>query len=69
MTIIEKFEQSANLAGYAFGLLTPDDIGGASREALKPRARQNVSLDFSWARHRVCGVYGTVWKFLQIFME
>jgi predicted nucleotide-binding protein len=31
-TIIEKFEDAAELPGYAFVLLTPDDIGGENRQ-------------------------------------
>jgi predicted nucleotide-binding protein len=41
-TIIEKFEHHAGVAGFAVVLLTPDDVGGPSRDALQPRARQNV---------------------------
>jgi predicted nucleotide-binding protein len=61
-TIIEKFEHHANLAGFAFVLLTPDDIGGGSMESLKPRARQNVILELGFfmgvlGRERVCCIH------------
>ena len=48
-TIIEKFEQYARTS-YAVALLTPDDVGGADADNLRPRARQNVILEmgFFW---------------------
>jgi len=63
-TIIEKFEQNANLARYAFVLLTPDDVGGERIEGgeLRPRARQNVIFELGFfmgalGRDRVCCLY------------
>ena len=61
-TIIEKFEENANLAGFAFVLLTPDDIGGENKESLRPRARQNIILELGFfmgvlSRERVCCIY------------
>jgi predicted nucleotide-binding protein len=47
-TLIEKFEQHANLARYAFVLLTPDDVGGETREYLKSHARRNVILELGF---------------------
>ena len=60
-TIIEKFEKYAGLAGFAVVLLTPDDVGGADRERLRPRARQNVIGEMFWfagklGRQRVCAL-------------
>jgi Leucine-rich repeat (LRR) protein len=55
-TIIEKFEQSAEV-GFAVVLLTPDDaVAGGGR-----RARQNVILELGYfigrlGRHRVCAL-------------
>lgn len=61
-TVVEKFEQYASDVGYAFVLLTPDDVGGKSKEELKSRARQNVVLELGYfmgklGRERVCGLY------------
>lgn len=60
-TIITKFEENAEEAGFAIVLLTPDDIGASKdrRNNLKPRARQNVVLELGYfmaklGRERVC---------------
>lgn len=61
-TIIEKFEQHANV-GFAVALLTPDDDGslkGAGNKP-KPRARQNVIFELGFfigklRRERVCAL-------------
>lgn len=60
--VIEKFEQYASKVGYAFVLLTPDDIGGKDRKSLGERARQNVILELGYfmaklGRDKVCGLY------------
>ncbi|MGC1928374.1 MAG: nucleotide-binding protein [Candidatus Nitrosopolaris sp.] len=60
--VIEKFEQYASKVGYAFVLLTPDDIGGKDRRNLSERARQNVILELGYfmaklGRDKVCGLY------------
>lgn len=68
-TIIEKFEKHSDV-GYAFILLTPDDIGYPSTEENKEesekkknlRARQNVIFEFGYfvgklGRARVCCLY------------
>jgi predicted nucleotide-binding protein len=68
-TLIEKFEQHANV-GYAFVLLTPDDVAYSATDESKPdtkrkkerRARQNVILEFGFfagqlGRARVCCLY------------
>lgn len=52
MTIIEKFEQNADVA-YAVVLMTPDDLGAAKKDAKsvkspQPRARQNVVLELGY---------------------
>ena len=59
-TIIEKFEQQADVA-FAVVLLTPDDIGypKMSPDEARPRARQNVVLELGYFvgkldRSRVC---------------
>lgn len=46
-TVIEKFEAHSNV-GCAIILLTPDDIGGADRDHLLPRARQNVVWEWGY---------------------
>jgi predicted nucleotide-binding protein len=60
-TIIEKFEENADEAGFAIVLLTPDDVGAPKdkQDQLKPRARQNVVLELGYfmgklGRERVC---------------
>lgn len=59
MAIIEKFEQYAPSANFAFVLLTPDDKppdhtrdGGKTVEA-KWRARQNVIMELGWFMARL----------------
>ena len=69
-TIIEKFEKHGNEVGYAFILLTPDDIGYSVEEEQKReedklkklRARQNVIFEFGYfvgklGRERVSCIY------------
>lgn len=69
LTLIEKFEKHSDV-GYAFILLTPDDISYTQSEELKPdedrnkeyRARQNVIFEFGFfigklGRQRVCCIY------------
>ena len=60
-TIIEKFEEHADKAGFAIILLTPDDVGEQKKKEnkLKLRARQNVILELGYffgklGRKRVC---------------
>jgi predicted nucleotide-binding protein len=62
-TIIEKFEQSSDVA-FAVVVLTADDLGAprAAPGALKSRARQNVILELGYfiarlGRKRVCTLY------------
>lgn len=66
-TIVEKLEKHSNV-GYAFVILTPDDVGGPSKDRRilrfegKERARQNVILEFGYfmgklGRDRVCCLY------------
>jgi predicted nucleotide-binding protein len=65
-TIIEKFEQSADV-GFAVVLITPDDVGAAVRDGIpnvadmKSRARQNVILELGYfigrlGRGHVCAL-------------
>jgi predicted nucleotide-binding protein len=59
-TIIEKIEAHCDV-GFAVVLLTPDDVGGKSSDALRPRARQNVLLELGYfmahlGRQRVCAL-------------
>lgn len=69
LTLIEKLERNSDDVGYAFVLLTPDDLGGPVeikslegqqlKNALQPRARQNVVFEFGTFvglldRSRVC---------------
>ena len=69
LTIIEKFEKHSDV-GYAFILLTPDDVGyTVSEDSLldterqkEKRARQNVIFEFGYfvaklGRQRVCCLY------------
>lgn len=62
-TLIEKFEQTASTAGYAFVLLTPDDKGASINGVqLRYRARQNVILELGYfmgllGRDKVCCIY------------
>jgi len=58
-TIIEKFEAHGGSAGFAVVIATGDDVGGADRDHLQPRARQNVIGEMFWfaaklGRHHVC---------------
>lgn len=61
-TIVEKLEQSSDVA-FAVVLLTGDDKGGMKEQNdLSPRARQNVILELGYfmgtlGRRRVCAVY------------
>lgn len=57
-TIIEKIEAN-NDVGFAVVLLTPDDVGGKTPDALRPRARQNVLIELGYfiahlGRNNVC---------------
>lgn len=59
-TIIEKIEAHTNV-GFAVVLYTPCDVGGLAKEALKPRARQNVVFEHGYligklGRHNVCAL-------------
>jgi predicted nucleotide-binding protein len=64
-TIIEKFSDHAQAAGFAIVLLSADDIGGPKGtlpDALQPRARQNVVLELGYffgalGRDRVCAIH------------
>jgi predicted nucleotide-binding protein len=57
-TLIEKLEDYSNV-GYAFVIVTPDDVGGLKGEELKERPRQNVILEWGHfiakiGRNRTC---------------
>lgn len=69
MTVIEKFERHSDV-GYAFILLTPDEVAYLKSDTSKPddqrkkeyRARQNVIFEFGYfvgklGRSRVCCLY------------
>jgi predicted nucleotide-binding protein len=63
MTLIEKLEKHSDV-GYAFILLTPDDLGNVNgkKDEFLPRARQNVVFEFGLfvgklGRKRVCCLY------------
>jgi predicted nucleotide-binding protein len=69
LTVIEKFEKHSEV-GYAFILLTPDEVAYLAAEASKPeadrktefRARPNVIFEFGYfvgklGRSRVCCLY------------
>lgn len=62
-TVVEKLEEYSDV-GYAFIILTPDDVGGlgTDKQTLEQRARQNVILEFGYfmgvlGRDRVCCLY------------
>ena len=60
-TIVEKLEHHGDV-GFAVVLLTPDDVGGVSKDELKPRARQNVILELGYflarlSRRKVCALH------------
>lgn len=62
-TIIDKFEEQADEAGFAIVLLTPDDVGSSKATGKrKPRARQDVIFELGYllgglGRQRVCALY------------
>ncbi len=64
-TVIDKFDEQADKAGFAIALLTPDDVGGLKDEAdqqLNPRAHQNVLFELGYFigklnPNRVCLLY------------
>ncbi len=65
-TIIDKFKEHADEAGFAVVLLTADDVGAPrdTTDELKPRARQNVIMELGYflcrlGRERVCILYET----------
>ena len=64
-TVIDKFDEQADKAGFAIALLTPDDVGALKDEAdrqLNPRAHQNVLFELGYfigklSPNRVCLLY------------
>lgn len=46
-TLIEKIERNTDV-GYGIILYTPCDVGGLSKDELKPRARQNVIFEHGY---------------------
>jgi predicted nucleotide-binding protein len=59
-TVIEKFEDNVDV-NFAVVLLTEDDLGGKTREDLRPRPRQNVIFELGYfmgrlRRDRVCAL-------------
>jgi hypothetical protein len=63
LTVIEKLERHSDV-DFAVVLLTPDDVGSVatSKDALQPRARQNVVLELGYfvgklGRSRVCALH------------
>jgi predicted nucleotide-binding protein len=61
--LIEKLEDHTSDVGYAFILLTPDDLGKSrKRGKLRKRARENVVFEFGYlmgklGRDRICCLY------------
>lgn len=62
-TLIEKFEQEAQPAAFAFVLMTPDDtVVGAAAAIASSQARPNVIFELGWfygrlGRAKVCIVF------------
>jgi predicted nucleotide-binding protein len=61
LTVIEKIEANTEV-GYGIVLLTPDDLGGVSKDTLAQRARQNVIFEWGYlmaklGRERVACLY------------
>ena len=62
-TLIDKFEEQADEAGFAIVLLTPDDVGSSKATGKRePRARQDVILELGYffgslGNERVCALY------------
>ena len=62
-TIIDKFEEHADEAGFAIVLLTPDDVGSSKATGKrKSRARQNIIFELGYllgglGGERVCALY------------
>lgn len=62
-TIIDRFEEQADEAGFAIVLLTPDDVGSSKATGKrKLRARQNVIFELGYllgglGNQRVCALY------------
>lgn len=59
--LLTKFIQEAELVTFAVVVMTADDIGGISENALAPRARQNVILELGYfiahlGQDRVCAL-------------
>ncbi len=47
-TLLTKFREEAEGIGFAVVVMTPDDVGGISSDALHPRARQNVVFELGF---------------------
>jgi predicted nucleotide-binding protein len=61
-SILEKFRENADTAGFAVALLTDDDIGGKKGGEQKPRGRQNVLLEIGYfigklGAEKICVIY------------
>ena len=62
-TIIDKFEEQVDEAGFAIVLLTPDDVGSSKATGKrKSRAHQNVIFELGYllgglGGERVCALY------------
>lgn len=62
-TIIDKFEEQADEAGFAIVLLTPDDVGSSKATGKrKPGARQDTIFELGYllgglGGERVCALY------------
>ena len=62
-TVIDKFDEQVDKAGFAIVLLTPDDVGSSKTTGeRKPRARQNVIFELGYllgglGSERVCALY------------
>jgi predicted nucleotide-binding protein len=46
--ILQKFTEETDQIGFAIILMTPDDLGGKTKDDLNPRARQNVVMELGF---------------------
>ena len=52
-TLIRQMEKFGTVGGFAVVVATPDDVGGVSKDVLRPRAKQNVIGEMFWFAGRL----------------